>query len=257
MTTIQKIMLITVFLLLPAMNCFGQETLSREQEREIKVSGKYYFAECAAFDEAVAKECALRDLTQTVIAKMLQQAIRSEKPEEMQKIIEMRANMAQLPTIGRVQILAWVSKDSIFLQNEANITPEPMPEPASTSTPEPEPMPELSVQIPEPVTTPPSIDHISNIANPIIQDLSASETLAQFTRKADSWARQGRLVYGNRKMAFARPDNCHIAVFSSSGTLIALLGEGNMSRANLMTGETVPDPEQHYNKDRLIWIQLN
>lgn len=138
-----------LFVLFPA---HGQETLSREREREIKISGNYYYAECTAFDESVAKECALRDLTQEVIAKMLQQAIKSEKPEDMQKIVEMRANMAHLPIIGRVQILAWVHKDSIFMQNEAvekkkpTPQPDPSPQPQLDPTPQPEPTPQPQPQ---------------------------------------------------------------------------------------------------------------
>ena len=239
---------------------YGQETLSIEREREIKTTGGYYFAECTAFEESVAKECALRQLTEKVIASLLQQSIRSEKPEEMQKIVEMRANMAQLPIIGRVQILAWVSKDSVLLMPANDVKSKTKlvieaPEKVEPAKVEPAKV-EVIQENKEPVTVNDN-SSIPSIANPVIQDLSTSGTLVQFERKADGWARQGKLIYSSRKTAFVSPNNCHIAIFSSSRTLIALLGEGNASRTNLLTGETIQNPEQHYSGNQIIWIQIN
>ena len=266
MRTSQKIMLTAAFIFFAAINAYGQEVLSTQREREIKVSGKYYFAECTAFDEAVAKDCALRDLTQKVITALVQQSIRSE--EEMKKVVEMRANMAHLPMIGRVQILAWVAKDSIFIMQENDTKPEANPEKAAPEKVEPEKVEPEKIEPekiepekiePEKVEPEKEVDRSSKpaIVNPIIQDLSTSETLTQFERKADGYARQGKLLYSGRKTAFTRPDNCHIAIFSSSRTLIAILDKGNASRTNLMTGETIKNPEQHYSGNQIIWIQIN
>jgi len=95
------------------------------------------------------------------------------------------------------------------------------------------------------------------ITNPILQDLADSKTYNQFVQKAENWKRQGKIVYGNRKASFIRPDNCHLAVFSSSGVFIALLSEGNDSRMDILTGKSILNPERQYSGNNLIWIQIN
>ena len=236
---IVNITLTAMFAFITVIDCFAQETMSREQEREIKISGKYYFGECSAFDEVDAKECALRELTQAVLVTVLQESIKSEKPAELQKNMEMRANTARLPQTGKIKILAWIAKDSIYVtKTEPQQTVTPVPEPAK----------------PEQAN---GNSSRSDIADPVVKDLADAGDYTQFVRKADSWKRQGKLIYGSRKTSFIRPDNCHIAVFSSSRTLIALLGEGNTSRKDLLTGKTIQNPEQHYSNDNLVWIQIN
>ena len=128
MKTQQKNLLTVMMLLLSMLNAYGQDIMSIEQEREIKVSGKYYFGECMSFDEAEAKDCALKELTQEVIVSVLQQAL-IEKNEALLKNLEMKANTARLPMTGRIRILAYIAKDSIYVQgtsaeNNAVVPPE-------------------------------------------------------------------------------------------------------------------------------------
>jgi len=239
------IALMAGLLLISPTKCYGQEMMSSEQEMEIKASGKYYFGECIAVDETEAKECALKELTQEVIVGILQQAL-AEKKETSLKNLEMRANTAHLPVTGRIRILAYIAKDSIIVQSaSAEIPPETIQniEEQQMATKE-----ELQ----------PAPENLSRpfIAHPVVRDLADSRTFAQFRSKADSLRRQGKLVYGNRKTAFIHPENCHIAVFSDR-TLIALLGEGNNSRVDLLTGTTIQNPEQHYSGNEIIWIQIN
>ena len=263
----QKFSLILALLILNLLYGYGQEILSREQEREIKTSGKFYFGECTSFDEVEAKSCALNELTQAVIVSMMQQAL-AEKKDDLLSNLDVQANTARLQMTGRIKILAWIEKDKIYGQN-AEPQPTPQPEPQPTPQP-PQPVPQPTPQpenqptpqpVPQPVPqpTPQSVSDNSSrptISNPIVQDLAGSGTSAQFQRNAENWKRQGKLIYGSRKTAFLSPDKCFIAVFSS-GTLIALLGEGNNSRVDLLTGQTVQNPEQHYSGNQLIWIQIN
>ena len=245
--------LITGLLFLFPANGYGQEMLSTEQEIEIKLSGNYYFGECMAFDESEAKDCALKELTQEVIVSALQQLI-NEKKEILLKNMEMKVNTARLPMSGSIKILAYISKDSIYAQNSSVDDNEIVKTDETDQNTEPQ------TEISKEELQPSSNDENSFqpiIANPVVKDLADGSTYDGFKRKADSWRRKGKLVYGSRKTSFLLPDKCHIAVFSSSGTLIALLGEGNNLRIDLLTGKSVQNPEQQYSESKLIWIQIN
>jgi len=266
MTSKQKMLLIAVFLLLSATNGYGQETLSREQEREIKVSGKYFFGEGTAFDETEAKSIALNELTQAVLVSLLQQSIKTEKNEVLQKTLEIQAKTAHLPLTGRVRILAWIAKDNINGQGDPDkITTElKNPEPKNQSPvnpviPESEKNPAPVVLVaPEPETKPTPDPSKPPIVSPVIQDLATSGTYNKFTSKVSNWKRQGKEITYGRKSSFQYPDKCYIAVFNSSKTLIALLDAvaGNNSRTDLLTGNIIQNPELHYSGNELLWIQI-
>jgi len=248
--THQIISLTVLFLFLNVLIGYGQE-MSREREREIKTSGKYYFGECTTFDEAEAKDCALKELTQVVIVSMLQQAL---SENALLKSLEMQANTARLSMTGRVRVLAWIAKDSVYVDDAlTKVELQQLPKTTPSTTPSTPSTPPTQTQ-----TTSPTIENSSQsiIANPIVQNLAEGKTIDQFRRNAENWKRQGKLIYGARKTSFLSPEKCHIAVFSS-GTLIALLGEGNNSRVDLLSGKTIQNPEQHYSGNDLIWIQIN
>ena len=233
-------------------NGYGQEIMTTEQEREIKLSGKYFFGECIAFEEEEARDCALKELTQEVIVAMLQQTLIGEK-EALLKNMEMNINIMRLPMPARFRILAYIAKDSIYEQN-ASVGDNTIVKPEDTVS-NTEPKTVISKEDLQPASTE---DNSSRpiISDPVVQDLADGSTYDLFRRKADSWRRQGKLVYGSRKTAFLHPEDCYIAVFVS-GTLIALLGEGNNSRIDLLTGKTVLNPEQHYRNNNYVWIQIN
>ena len=246
----KKILLTVAFILLFLLNGFGQEMISREQEREIKTSGKYYFGEGTAFDEVEAKTNALNQLMRVAIVALVQQSIQTEKTEEIQKTLEMQAKIAKLPLTGRIRILAWISKDNINKQGESmNTSPvvkDLEPKPQSSIVPSTTEQQATSIPVPEkPV-----------IVNPVIQDLATSKTLTVFSRKVTTWRRKGKEVIYGRKSSFSYPDKCYIAVFSSSGTLIAMLDTGSQSRTDLMTGNVIQNPEQNYRGNDLRWIEI-
>jgi len=124
-----RYVVIFLFFLTPFMG-YGQDLLPKEQEREIKTSGKYFYSECSAFDIAEAKECALRDLTQIVLIDMIREAINTDEVA-IKNSIEMQAQMAQLNLTGRIRILAWIEKAS------TNLVQTTTPETATTTTPVP------------------------------------------------------------------------------------------------------------------------
>lgn len=260
---------------------FGQETLPREQEREIKMSGKYYFGEGTSFDEAEAKKIALNQLTQAVVVSLVQQSIKSEIPKEQLQTLEMQAKTAQLALTGRIRILAWISKESIQITSNGAIVfqPETNPEtdkivpdaiPPKEETAKVEPPKEEQTKIEPPKEEPAKVEP-ANIeetssklvdTHPFIQDLvkSGTNTYSKFTGKVNDWRKkQGIEVVHGRKSSFSFPDKCYIAVFDTSKTktLIALLDAGNyQSRTDLLTGNTIQNPEQHYRGNDIRWIEI-
>ena len=246
----QKILLTGAFIFISLLNGFGQETISREQEREIKTSGNYYFGEGTSFDEVEAKTNALNQLMRVVIVSLVQQSIQTEKNEDLQKKLEIQAKIAKLPLTGRIRILAWIAKDNINMQGESiNI-------PAEVRDLEPQPQSSIVSVTTEQKATSTPVPEKPTIVNPVIQDLATSKTLNEFSRKVTTWRRQGKEVIYGRKSSFAYPDKCYIAVFSTSGTLIAMLDTGSQSRTDLLTGNITQNPEQHYRGNDLRWIEI-
>jgi len=257
-SNIKMPLLFLICLFLSLLNGYGQDILPKEQEREIKTSGKYYYSECSAFDEADAKECALRDLTQIVIIDMVKQTIKSNEAE-VKNAMEMRAQTAKLNLTGRIRILAWIEKDHVQPDTIPIQTSEPAKIPAQTPAPEtiPVPIQQLSPPAgPEPAHPEPAHkSDISLIADPVVRDLATSETFDQFRRMADKFRRQGKIVYGTNKASFVYPENCFVAVFTTEQKLIALLDTGKNSRIDFLTGKTVQNIEQQFTGNILYWIQ--
>ena len=237
---IKMSMLFFICLFLSLLNGYGQDILPKEKEREIKTSGNYYFSECSAFDEADAKECALRDLTQLVLIEMIKQTINSNEAE-MKNAMEMRAQTARLNLTGRIRILAWIEKDKVQMDTIPVQTSETASAPTQQSTPS------------DPDTVHKS--DTSVIANPVIRDLATCETFDQFRRMADRFRRQGKIVYGTNKTSFMNPEDCFVAVFTTEQNLIAFLDAGQNSRINFLTGKTVQNIEQQFTGNILYWIQ--
>jgi len=220
-----------ILFLLP-FNGYGQETLTREQEREIKTSGRYYFGECSTFGAETATECALMNLTQEILVDMVRQSIQSEigfEEYEVKKVMEMQAKTALLSTTGRIRALAWVEKEKIATGISSASTPAPTSTPALTSS----------------------------IADSVVRELATCETYGQFRRMADGFKRQGKLIYGTNKSSFGNPDKCLVAVFTSEQKLIALLDAGQNVRTDFLSGKTIQNVEQHFSGNTLFWIQIN
>jgi len=266
--------LTAVILFLSASKVCGQEILHKEQEREIKLSGKYYYSECSSLNETDAKECAIRDLTQLVIIDMIKLTLKSDEAE-IKKAMEMQVQTARLNLTGRIRILAWIPKDNVLTDAKQPVTQDAAQsqESASTAITQIQKVAEkqestatrevavnsmttnteVTTTEPKPTTKP----ELSKIDNPIVRDLASCETFDKFRRTADGFKRQGKIVYGTNKTAFSNSDNCHVAVFTPEQKLVALLDTGKDSRTDFLTGQTIQNMEQRFVGNILYWIQIN
>ena len=228
-------LIITTLLITFSSFLHGQNYLSRERENEIKLSEKYYWGECFDFKEVEAKQCALVDLCNQIIKDAVNQSI---KVDEILKAIEMSVHFERLQQQGKQKFLAWIEKDSVFVTIKKPITQMSEPQPI-TQTPEQE-------QELKSVTT----------DNTVMQKLVACKTYNEVKRVAI----MNGIVRGstiNSSKGFTNPEKCIIAVFTLDGTLSALLDVGGSSRTDLISGKTIQNPEQYYNREEyyLLYMQ--
>ena len=116
-----------VFLILSG--AYGQELLTSEREHEIRTSGRYFYGECSAYNEAEPFICAINDLTQKVIVDM----VRGSNEAEIKNALEMNVKTAMLINDGRIIAFAWVEKESVQINPVTTITAAPIV--ATISTP--------------------------------------------------------------------------------------------------------------------------
>jgi len=206
----------------------AQKYLSKERENEIKMSEQYFWGECSDFKEEGAKQCAFVELSNQIIKSAVHQ---SNKMDEILKAIEMKVRFERLQQQGRIKILTWIVKDSVFVTIQKPILR------ASESKPA---LPDTDIQ--------PAMKE-----NPILQELAACKTYNDVRRVATMKG----LVRGskiNSSEGFANPEKCIIAVFTSEGALAALLDTGSSSRTDLLSGKTVQNPEEYYNREEFfLW----
>jgi len=225
---------------------YGQNYLSRERENEIKLSGRYYWGEGSDFIEELAKLSASVDLSNQIIQDAVVQA---EQHDEVLKAIEMGAHLDRLPQEGRIKILAWIAKENVLLTvttqrpitryEPQSVLSDPIDQQGETVT-----QPEL-VQTPERT--------LVSTDNPVLQELAACRTFNDVRRVAtlNGFVR-GEI--GSGAKGFLNPEDCIIAVFTTDGTLSALLGAGGDSRIDLVSGRIMQNPEQYYNQeDYYVW----
>lgn len=227
-------------LIIASVPCLSaQNFLSKERENEIKMLGKYYWGECSDFQEGNAQQCAFAELSNCVIGDAV---VLSIKRDEVLKAIEMGANFDRLQQKGKIKILAWIAKDSVFVTITKPITHMPVETTADLKTPQPD-------------TEPLSETDVNSVAtnNLVLQKLIDCKTV----RDVERVSKMNGLVRGseiNSSKGFANPAKCIIAVFTADGTLSALLDTGSSSRIDLLSGKTVQNPEQTYNKDEyFLW----
>jgi hypothetical protein len=237
--------------LLATSHLFGQNYLSSEKEKEIKMSGNYFWEEGSDFDEATAQNNAHDALSAIVITEVASVVLKSDV---VLKAIEMGENFARLQEIGRVRMMAYIAKDSLYVIIRTKFTDlpvqptptRPKPQTSDERTEKPEDV--------EPDSQPASTHRPVESDNPIIQELSACKKYSDVLRVV----RRHGLVTGNSAQGFANPENCVIAVFTADGALTALLDRGKGGRTDIMSGDTDQHPEQLYSKKdyQLLFMQI-
>jgi hypothetical protein len=240
---------IQLFVLIPI---YGQSYLSWEQELEIMESDTYFFGEGSALNETAAGQLAITELSK-IVSDSLSESV--EEKDIILQTVRLQAQTAQVRITGRVKVLAWIDKKQVREISLSKVD-QKQPTPNSAHNQSNNESDKLIRNKEES-----EAGNFNSIAqNPkyleVVKELADCSTIARFINKADSFKRNGRLIYGLSKASFHDSDKCLIAVFSD-GMLIALLGEGNDSRENLLSGDSIQNPEQYYKDHQLLWIQVN
>jgi hypothetical protein len=103
---------------------FGQNYLSKEREKEIKLSGKYYYGASYALNEDEAKQSAFDNLRTEIIKDSVN---KSRTQNEILQAIDMGVHFDRLKQESMIAILAWIAKDSVFVTQKPveNTPPNP------------------------------------------------------------------------------------------------------------------------------------
>ncbi len=219
----KKLFLIVVILQSLSGIVFSQNYLTEEQEREIKLSNKYYWEEGNDYDADRAYQNAINSLTDLII---IDPAYQNSSREEVLNKMENNARYGRISQKGMVCVLVWVAKDNLY--ETENIQQCPQKEPDS------------SKQV--------SID------SPVLLELKNCKDCKEVNQVVNchGWIR-GRI---NSSEGFIHPELCIVAVFDANGALIALLDQEKLrsSRMDLISGQLISNPETKFQKEGMyLW----
>lgn len=219
----KKLVFTTIALLLVSL-LDAQDYISSEMKSKITTSGNYYWAQ--GFDTKnrdLASDAAFRSLTDLIISDVVNTTI---KKEELLKGIEMGAHFDLIQVRKGICVLAWISKDSVFITTKRPMqSAQPTKKPAAT----------------QPVN--PSVSQPTNITDPILQALINCKNYQEIKKTA---TRYGMRTAMNSTEGIEHVEQCIVAVFSSDGSLKALLDKGKNTRRDLMSNTLITNPENYY-----------
>ncbi|MDR0231960.1 MAG: hypothetical protein LBI82_07560 [Dysgonamonadaceae bacterium] len=242
-------LLIAVFAI-TVQSLYGQDYLSKERENEIKTSGNYYWGEGSDFIEDLAKASASAELSIQIIQDAVGQL---EQVDEILKTIDTGAHLDRIPQQGKIKILAWIPKESVLLTVAVKRPITQLTSERQLVVPVEEVIVIEEEYIPfqEEYVTP--FEAPSSINNPVLRQLAVCKTYGDVRRVATmNGLVRGELGAGSK--GFSNPTNCIIAVFTAGGVLSALLDTGNYSRIDLLSGNTIQNPEQYFSQgEYYLW----
>lgn len=217
---------------------FAQEYLPFEEEKRIKFSDDYYWAESSDFSLEQATIQAMDCLVEKVISDVVFKTIeRNEVLEEL----ELKVNKARIRQEGKAHMIVWIAKDSVSI-----IAQKP-----------------LQSDLKEPNQQHAAMPQQSNDDNSGGDTNSATDSAIEALKSCKNYKEVNRITrqYGfmrgeiNSSKGFDHPENCIIAVFSADNTLVALLDKGSSSRFDCLTGQVIDSPESFYdtNNGYKLW----
>lgn len=224
-----KIVMIVLFLF-PCF-LFAQEYLPFEEEKRIKFSDDYYWAESSDFSLEQATIQAMDCLVEKVISDVVFKTIeRNEVLEEL----ELKVNKARIRQEGKVHMIVWIAKDSVSIMAQ---------KPLQSDIKKPD---QQYTEIPQQKNN--GNSERNNDTDLAIEALKGCKNY----KEVNLVTRQYGFMRGeiNSSKGFDHPEQCIIAVFSADNTMVALLDKGGPSRIDLLTGQVISNPESFYDKDK-------
>lgn len=210
---------------------FSQEYLSFEEEKRIKFSDDYYWAESSDFDLEQATIQAMDYLVEKVISDAVYQTI---ERNEMLEELELKVNKSRIRQEGKFHMIVWIAKDSVTVKVQ-------------------KPLQSDSKEQNQQLTEIPKQKEDGNSAGYTNKD-SAIDALKSCKnyKEVNRVTRQYGFMRGelNSSKGFDHPEYCYIAVFSDDYKMVALLDKGTSSRIDLITGQVINNPESFYDKNK-------
>ena len=210
---------------------FSQEYLSFEEEKRIKFSDDYYWAESSDFSLDQATIQAMDRLVEKVISDAVFQTI---ERNEMLEELELKVNKARIRQEGKYHMIVWIAKDSVSITVQKPLQSDS------------EEQNQYHTELPKQKEDGNSAGYTNT--DSAIDALKSCKNYKDVNRVT----RQYGFIRGelNSSKGFDHPENCLIAVFSDDYKMVALLDKGSPSRVDLLTGQIIDNPESVYDKNK-------
>ena len=246
---------------------FAQDYLSEERGDEIRFSGKYFYGIGTHFDADYARRDALTNLNNQIIEVAVSKSIQRD---EVLNALEMNIHSGNLRLRGRYRVLVWTAKDSVFVTTtkpltrlielvpvaqspevREEVTPTPPPVQPAPIVHQAEKVEEVAVLAQAPATQ--QVTQPVATSNPVLNQMIAAGTLQGVRRIVQRGFIRGAI--GEGSSGFTNPEQCIIAVFTTDGTLVALLDVGSGSRIDLISGRVIQNHEEYF-RNYVLWYLL-
>ncbi len=266
--------LLLIIFSLESLSTYAQ-TSSKDIERDVKMSGKYYYGEGIDSVVGSAREIAFDDLKLMILEKMMEE--NKELTNVDCKSLEDNFETIEIELEGRVKIVMFTPKSDLHFEydgeNRVVVSREEgvvlLPS-TSTSTPTPEPeavIEEESIATPivetseteaeaevEALSTTPNsegdIESIQKGTDPIIAELLDIKSYSEARHILNRYKYSGQLKYGKFE-TMPESQDCFLMILNSGDIVDILDSAQSPERVSLTTGKTTTYSDD---ADDIIWI---
>lgn len=245
-----RILLILISLLV-GYDSYAQGTTQKTQERDVKISGNYYYGDGISESEKDATQLALDDL------KLMISEDLKEKNQDVSSVdfkgFEQSIGTIAIPVQNRIRVIAFILKKEIKVEANgtkrlmvirimpdgtvadvnSQVEPPKQVKPASNNT-----------VVPQPAT---------NINSPIISQLTKLTESKDVGVLLNDNKSKGNLMYG-RLNTMGDATKCYFVILSA-GKLVDVLDQGSgTTRKGLVSGS---NEDYSQVKDIIYWVYIN
>ena len=219
------------FLLLQNVTHFGQSS-DLDKEKEVKISGNYFWSQATATSDVKAKKQASDLLWTTDEIKNTPNL----NPKNISYIVKQRGN--------KVLAIAYIGKNGIEENStnssvNANLIPHPQIIFDPNNEQDTKPLESLNV----------NKKVVANFSDSKIKQLSSSnlinsllyiEDINSMLKELNAFKMKGKLMYSSRISAFDNSNQCYIIIYAeNTNKILYLLDKGNETRVNLLDSNKI------------------
>ncbi len=245
-----RILLILISLLV-GYDSYAQGTTQKTQERDVKISGNYYYGDGISESEKDATQLALDDL------KLMISEDLKEKNQEVSDVdfngFEQSIGTITIPVQNRIRIIAFILKKEIKVEANGTkrlmvirIMPDGTVADANSQTEQPK-------QVKTTTNTTATLRSATNVNSPIISQLTRLTESIDVGVMLNDNKSKGNLMYG-RLSTMGDATKCYFVILKDK-KLVDVLDQGSgTTRKGLISGSNVDYSQV---KDVIYWVYIN